>query len=45
VRTLRRHGVAVEELVGVSYRALAGRWERTRDLSVNYMGFARKSGG
>ncbi len=44
VRALRRHGVAVEELVGVSYRALTGRWERTRDLSVNYMGFARKSG-
>ena len=38
---LRRHGLAVAELTGVSYDPLAGEWALSRDLAVNYMMVAR----
>ena len=38
---LRRHGLAVAELSGVSYHPLSGEWALSRDLAVNYMVFAR----
>ena len=38
--TLRRGGLTVSEIVGVSYNPLADTWRRTRDLGVNYMVFA-----
>ncbi len=39
---LRRGGLTVSEIVGVTYNPLADRWRRTRDLGVNYMVFAVK---
>lgn len=42
VRLLRRHGLAVADMRGVSYNPLARRWSLSRDLSVNYMVRARK---
>lgn len=39
-RTLRRNGVTVRELTGVSYNPLSDQWRRSRDLDVNYMLFA-----
>jgi 2-polyprenyl-6-hydroxyphenyl methylase/3-demethylubiquinone-9 3-methyltransferase len=43
VGALRRHGVEVEELVGVTYNPLSDLWSTTRDLDVNYMLFAVKA--
>lgn len=37
VDALRRHGVAADELTGVRYRPVAGVWELSDDLSINYM--------
>ncbi len=37
---LRRGGLTVSEIVGVTYNPLADTWRRTRDLGVNYMVFA-----
>ena len=37
---LRRGGLTVSEIVGVTYNPLADTWRRTRDLEVNYMVFA-----
>lgn len=42
VRLLRRHGLAVADMRGVSYNPLARRWSLSRNLSVNYMVRARK---
>lgn len=42
VRLLRRHGLAVADMRGVSYNPLARRWSLSRNLSVNYMVCARK---
>ncbi len=40
-RALRRHGVTVKELVGVTYDPLGGSWSLDkRNLTVNYMAFA-----
>ena len=41
-RGLRRHGVEVVELMGVSYSPLADAWTLSRDLDVNYLVFAVK---
>lgn len=41
-KSLRTHGLIVNELRGVSYFPLANSWEVTNDLSVNYVGFAVK---
>ena len=41
-RGLRRHGVEVVELKGVSYSPLADAWTLSRDLDVNYLAFAVK---
>jgi 2-polyprenyl-6-hydroxyphenyl methylase / 3-demethylubiquinone-9 3-methyltransferase len=38
---LRRHGLTIAELTGVSYQPLSGEWALSRDLAVNYMVFAR----
>ncbi len=43
VRDLRRGGLAVADISGVSYAPLADRWELSRDLDVNYMLFATRS--
>ena len=41
-RGLRRHGVEVVDLEGVSYNPLTGAWSLSRDLDVNYLVFAVK---
>jgi 2-polyprenyl-6-hydroxyphenyl methylase/3-demethylubiquinone-9 3-methyltransferase len=40
---LRRHGFDVVALEGLSYDGLAGVWDRSPDLGVNYMAFAVRS--
>jgi 2-polyprenyl-6-hydroxyphenyl methylase/3-demethylubiquinone-9 3-methyltransferase len=40
---LRPHGLDLVELCGVAYDPLTGRWHRSRDLGVNYMGMAARS--
>lgn len=40
---LRRHGVTVAELAGLSYNPLDGDWRLSRDVSVNYLAFAPKA--
>lgn len=37
VHLLRRHGLAVADMRGVSYNPLARRWSLSRNLSVNYV--------
>jgi 2-polyprenyl-6-hydroxyphenyl methylase/3-demethylubiquinone-9 3-methyltransferase len=44
VGALRRNGLEVAALTGVGYDPLAGEWSLSRDLSVNYMVFARTDG-
>jgi 2-polyprenyl-6-hydroxyphenyl methylase / 3-demethylubiquinone-9 3-methyltransferase len=40
---LRPHGLDLVELCGVAYDPITGRWHRSRDLGVNYMGMAARS--
>jgi 2-polyprenyl-6-hydroxyphenyl methylase/3-demethylubiquinone-9 3-methyltransferase len=40
--SLRRHGVGVTELTGVSYNPLSDKWSLSRDLEVNYMAVAER---
>ncbi|RMD62760.1 MAG: bifunctional 2-polyprenyl-6-hydroxyphenol methylase/3-demethylubiquinol 3-O-methyltransferase UbiG [Alphaproteobacteria bacterium] len=40
VEMLRRAGLSVEEIVGVTYNPLSDTWNLGRDLDVNYMVFA-----
>jgi 2-polyprenyl-6-hydroxyphenyl methylase / 3-demethylubiquinone-9 3-methyltransferase len=42
---LRRQGLQVRELAGLSYDLLNGRWDISRDLGVNYLACATKPGG
>lgn len=42
VHLLRRHGLAVTDMRGVSYNPLSRRWSLSCNLSVNYMVCARK---
>lgn len=42
VHLLRRHGLAVTDMRGVSYNPLSRRWNLSCNLSVNYMVCARK---
>lgn len=42
VRALRRHGLQVGTLAGVSYNLFLDRWEVSNDLGVNYMAYATK---
>ena len=42
VGDLRRNGLAVETLTGVSYEPVSGKWRLSRDLGVNYMLAARR---
>ena len=42
VHLLRRHGLAVTDMRGVSYNPLSRRWSLSCNLSVNYMICARK---
>jgi 2-polyprenyl-6-hydroxyphenyl methylase/3-demethylubiquinone-9 3-methyltransferase len=42
-RGLRRNGLTVEELAGVSYNPLTDEWALGRDLGVNYMAFAARA--
>lgn len=42
-RNLAVNGLSLEHLIGARYDPLQGRWSRSSDLAVNYMGFARKS--
>lgn len=42
VRAVRRNGLAVSDISGISYDLLSGDWRRTGDVSVNYMMFAEK---
>jgi len=39
---LRPHGLAVQELSGLTYNPLGDRWALSRDLDVNYLLFAAK---
>lgn len=39
---LRRAGLSIERLTGVTYNPLAGRWSLSRDLDVNYMLAAKR---
>ena len=38
------HGLAIEELVGVSFNPLADRWRLSGDTGVNYMMLASRPG-
>jgi 2-polyprenyl-6-hydroxyphenyl methylase/3-demethylubiquinone-9 3-methyltransferase len=40
VAILRRHGLDVSDLTGVTYDPLRRSWSLSRDLGVNYMGVA-----
>ena len=37
---LRRGGLRIEDLSGVSYDLIGGEWRISRDVAVNYMAFA-----
>ena len=39
---LRRQGLAIGDISGISYNPLTDSWSLTRDLNVNYMLFATK---
>jgi 2-polyprenyl-6-hydroxyphenyl methylase/3-demethylubiquinone-9 3-methyltransferase len=39
---LRPHGLTITTLEGLSYQPLQQRWRLSKDLSVNYLGFAAK---
>jgi len=39
---LRRAGLAIEQMTGVTYNPLADRWSLSRDLDVNYMLVAKR---
>jgi 2-polyprenyl-6-hydroxyphenyl methylase/3-demethylubiquinone-9 3-methyltransferase len=39
---LRRAGLAVTDLAGMTMEPLTGRWRESRDLGVNYLAAARK---
>jgi 2-polyprenyl-6-hydroxyphenyl methylase/3-demethylubiquinone-9 3-methyltransferase len=41
---LRPHGVTLRDLAGVAYSPASDHWHRSRDLAVNYMAFAVKTG-
>lgn len=41
-RALTKAGMAVADRTGVTYNPLADRWQRSRDLDVNYMVLAEK---
>ncbi len=41
---LRDGGMMIRDLTGIGYSPLADQWRQTRDLAVNYMGFATKAG-
>jgi len=41
---LRRQGLTVAEIAGVTYGPLTGEWRLSRDPSVNYMIFATRAG-
>ncbi len=43
-RALGKAGMAVADRAGVTYNPLADRWQRSRDLDVNYMVLAEKPG-
>ncbi|HVJ43256.1 MAG TPA: bifunctional 2-polyprenyl-6-hydroxyphenol methylase/3-demethylubiquinol 3-O-methyltransferase UbiG [Dongiaceae bacterium] len=36
-RPLRQAGLAIHDIAGVTYHPLSDRWQRSRDLDVNYM--------
>jgi 2-polyprenyl-6-hydroxyphenyl methylase/3-demethylubiquinone-9 3-methyltransferase len=40
---LRRNGITVRDLKGMSYDPVTTEWKQTGDLSVNYMGYAVKA--
>ena len=39
---LRRHGLALGALTGLTYNPLADRWTSSADLDVNYLLFASR---
>ncbi len=39
---LRRHGLRIEALAGLSYEPARGRWRLSRDIGVNYLLFANR---
>jgi len=41
-RALRRNGMGVDDITGLSYDMLTGDWQAGRDVSVNYMMFGVK---
>ncbi len=43
--SLRRHGMTVTTLRGMTYVPMGGRWSLTRDLDVNYLALAVKADG
>ncbi|MDD9878533.1 MAG: bifunctional 2-polyprenyl-6-hydroxyphenol methylase/3-demethylubiquinol 3-O-methyltransferase UbiG [Magnetovibrio sp.] len=43
-RDLEPHGMTVEDLSGMSYNPVNGKWLLSRDLDVNYLMFATKAG-
>ena len=43
VAPLRRHGVAIQELSGISYDPLSRSWSLSKKLDVNYIAFGIKS--
>ena len=44
-RPLRRAGLAVEDVAGVSYDAATATWRQSADVYVNYLLAAARSGG
>ncbi|MBT3172278.1 MAG: bifunctional 3-demethylubiquinol 3-O-methyltransferase/2-polyprenyl-6-hydroxyphenol methylase, partial [Rhodospirillaceae bacterium] len=43
VAPLRRHGVAIQEISGISYDPLSRSWSLSKKLDVNYIAFGIKS--
>jgi 2-polyprenyl-6-hydroxyphenyl methylase/3-demethylubiquinone-9 3-methyltransferase len=44
VAPLRRHGVAIRELRGISYDPISRQWSLSSKLAVNYIAFGEKTG-
>lgn len=42
VQTLRREGIAVQDISGVVYNPLSSGWTLSRNVAVNYMAYGRK---
>lgn len=42
-RELTPHGMAIQDLTGLSYNPVDGGWRQSRDLDINYMMFATKN--